>query len=63
MKEQMEREIKVGFSRKPKEIFDEVESVSAEMIRKGWHLTATCIEEGLGSIHLFFERDIVVTAE
>ena len=28
------------------------------MIREGWQLTDTCFEEGLGSAHLFFEREI-----
>lgn len=58
MKETTERLIKVGFSRKPKRIFDEVEAVTAEMIREGWELRDTLLEEGLGYIHLFFERDI-----
>ena len=58
MKESAERIVKVGFSRKPKRVFDEVEAVTAEMIRLGWELRDTVLEEGLGSIHLFFERDI-----
>jgi hypothetical protein len=58
MKESAERIVKVGFSRKPKRVFDEVEAVTAEMIRQGWELRDTVLEEGLGSIHLFFERDI-----
>ncbi len=57
MKECSERIIKVGFMRRPKKIFDEVERVAAEMIRNGWTLRDSCLEEGLGSIHLFFERD------
>ena len=57
MKESIEKIIKVGFSRDPKKVFDEIESVCAEMIRKGWSLKDSCIEEGLGQVHLFFERD------
>ena len=58
MKECTERVVKVGFSRDPKAVFDEVERVTAEMLQKGWRLNDSCIEDGLGSIHLFFERDI-----
>lgn len=58
MKECVERVVEVGFSRKPKAIFDEVERVSAEMIREGWILRDSLMEEGLGKIHLFFEREI-----
>ena len=58
MKECTERIIEVGFSREPKMIFDEVERVSAEMIRQGWGLNDSFIEDGLGYIHLFFEREV-----
>lgn len=58
MKECVERIIEVGFSRDPKAIFDEVEQMSAVMIRDGWVLNESLIEDGLGKIHLFFERDI-----
>ena len=60
MKESAERVIKVGFTRNAKKIIDEVEIVSAEMIRDGWELKESCIEDGLGYIHLFFERDLDV---
>ncbi|MBN1578614.1 MAG: hypothetical protein JW913_18770 [Chitinispirillaceae bacterium] len=59
MKECVERLVKVGFQRDPKKIFDEIESVSAAMIREGWRLHDTCFEEGLGCAHLLFEREIV----
>ena len=58
MKECVERLVKVGLTKNPKKIFDEIESVSAEMIREGWQLHDTCFEEGLGYAHLFFEREI-----
>ena len=58
MKECTERIIKVGFAKDPKVVFDEVEQVSADMIKKGWKLNDSVIEDGLGFIHLFFERDI-----
>lgn len=58
MKECTERLVKIGFSRDPKRIFDEIESVSAAMMRGGWRLQESCIEEGLGCAHLFFERTI-----
>lgn len=58
MKESAEKIVKIGFKRDPKKILNEVEFVSAEMIRNGWMLKDTCIEDGLGSIHLFFEREL-----
>lgn len=57
MKECEERVVRVGLTRDPKEIFDEVETIVAAMIRDGWKLENSCIEENLGNIHLFFERD------
>ena len=58
MKESCEKVIKVGFNKKPKKIFDEMEAVSAEMIRRGWYLRDSVIEDGLGLAHLFFEREL-----
>ena len=58
MKECVERVVRVGFTRNPKKIFDEIESISAGMIREGWQLRDTCMEEGLGFAHLFFEREL-----
>ena len=58
VKECTERLIKVGFARDPRKIFDEIESVSAAMIREGWRLEDARVEEGLGFAHLFFERTL-----
>jgi hypothetical protein len=58
MKESAEKIVRLGFRRNPKKVIDEVELVSAEMIRQGWHLKDTLVEESLGNIHLFFERDV-----
>jgi hypothetical protein len=58
MKECIERLVRIGFTRNPKHIFDEIESVSATMLREGWRLYDTCMEDGLGCAHLFFEREI-----
>jgi hypothetical protein len=58
MRECTERLVKIGFRRNPKKIFDEVEAIAARMIREGWFLRDTMTEDGLGNIHLFFERDI-----
>jgi hypothetical protein len=57
MKEAAERVVKVGFRRSPKKVFNDVELITADMLRQGWKLTDTVIEEGLGNIHLFFERE------
>ena len=58
MKECREKVVRVGFTRNPRAVFDEIESVAAEMIRDGWHLQDYCLEEGMGFAHLFFERDL-----
>lgn len=58
MKETAERVIKVGFRRNPKKIFDEVDAVTAAMVRDGWVLAESVIEDGLGNMHLFFVRDV-----
>jgi hypothetical protein len=59
MKEATERSITVGFRKKPKNIFNEIESTTASMVRDGWVLKETLMEDGLGKIHLFFERELV----
>ncbi|MBN1127912.1 MAG: hypothetical protein JXA71_02930 [Chitinispirillaceae bacterium] len=58
MKEAAEKIIELGFSRNPKRVVDEVERVTADMVRQGWRLNDTLVEEGLGNIHLFFEREL-----
>jgi hypothetical protein len=63
MKECTERVVRVGFKRDPKKIFDQVDSITASMIRDGWKLKESCLENGLANIHLFFEREIDVTIE
>ena len=60
MKENAERVVKVGFTRSPKKVFDEIEQVTAEMVRGGWALRDSLFEDGLEYAHLFFERDIDV---
>jgi hypothetical protein len=58
MKETTERVIRVGLVRDVRKVFNDIESVSAEMIRNGWNLQESCLEECLGNVHLIFERDI-----
>jgi hypothetical protein len=58
VKECAERVVKVGFTRSPKKIFDEIDQVTAEMVRDGWTLRESMIEDGLAYAHLFFEREL-----
>ncbi|MDR0307330.1 MAG: hypothetical protein LBI42_10915 [Chitinispirillales bacterium] len=58
MKESAEKLIKVGFRKSSKKIFDEIEQITADMIRAGWSLSGSLMEDGLGYAHLFFEREI-----
>jgi len=60
VKESAERMVKVGFTRDPKKVFDEIDLVTAEMVRQGWVFVEGMIEDGLGYAHLFFEREIDV---
>ncbi len=59
MKECKEFSVEVGFLRSPEIIFNEIESISGEMIREGWYLKDYAVEDSLGKIHLIFERDTV----
>jgi hypothetical protein len=59
MKESAERVVEIGFIRNPKRVVNEVERLTAEMIREGWELSDTCVEENLGNVHLFFEREVL----
>jgi hypothetical protein len=61
MKECCEKIIRVGFSRNPKKIFDEIDQLTASMIRAGWELKDTCIEDGLENVHMFFEKEIEIS--
>jgi len=63
MKECTEKIVKVGFKKDPKRIFDKVDSITASMVRDGWILKESCLEDGLANIHLFFEREIDVSIE
>ncbi len=58
MRENTERIIKVGLKRDAKTVFNEVDSITAEMIRGGWRLNESFIEDSLGNIHLIFDREI-----
>lgn len=58
MKESAERKIELGFLRNPKAVFNEVESVYAKMIRSGWVLNNSIIEDNLKYIHLIFDREL-----
>jgi hypothetical protein len=58
MIESVERTVKLGFRASPKKVFDKIEAISAEMLREGWNLRDTLVEDGLGCIHLFFEREL-----
>jgi hypothetical protein len=59
VRESAERSVKVGFTKSPKKIFDEIEQITAEMVRDGWALRESVFEDGLGYAHLFFEREIL----
>jgi hypothetical protein len=63
MKETAERIARLGFTRNPKKVVDEVERITADMIREGWHLKESVVEETLGNIHLFYERDVRIGQE
>lgn len=53
--------IRIGLKRSPRKVFDEIESVSAEMIRDGWILRDYCYENGMEKMHLLFERNVGIS--
>jgi len=58
LKEKRERLVRVGLKRKAKSIFDEIEIVSASMIREGWAMQESFFEENFSVVRLIFERDV-----
>lgn len=58
MKEQTEREIKIGLERNAKKIINDIEGTVSDMSAQGWRLITTSSDEVLGSVFLFFEREI-----
>jgi hypothetical protein len=58
MKENAERIVRVGLKRKPKAIFDEIDSITAAMVRNGWIMHESMIEETLGNVHIIFQREV-----
>ena len=53
-----EYRVKVGLSREPKDIFDEIEQATARFIRNGWRLKETITSDFLEYIDLLFVRDV-----
>jgi len=60
MLEYKEYRIKIGFKREPKDIFDEIEVVTARFIRKGYRLKETVMNDFLEYVDLLFVRDVDV---
>jgi len=60
MLEYKEYRIKIGFKREPKDIFDEIELVSARFIRNGYRLKETVMNDLLEYVDLIFVRDVDV---
>ena len=58
VREFCEKRIEVGFERNAKNIFDEIESVTASLIRDGWTIEESTIDETMGFIDIIFFRDI-----
>jgi len=58
MLEMKEYRIKIGLSREPKDIFDEIEQVTARFIRDGWRVKDTITNDFLEYVDLLFVRDV-----
>ena len=58
MVENVEKKVKVGFSKSAEKVVDEIESVTYRMYLQGWELRESHFEESLGYVHLFFQRNI-----
>jgi hypothetical protein len=61
MKETAEREIKIGMERNPKKVVGEIEKTARQMAARGWRLANTVTDEVMGSVFLFFERELGTT--
>ena len=59
MKETSEKVVRIVLKRNAKDIFDEIEFETAGMIRNGWLLSESVMEESLGNVHLIFERELL----
>ena len=59
MREVAEREIKIGMERNPQKVVDDIEKTAKQMAAQGWQLVSTGNDEVLGSVFLFFEREML----
>lgn len=60
MREYHEKRIEVGYDRNPKKIFDELDSFIAQLIRAGWKIEDTTLDESLGFIDIIYYREITI---
>ena len=58
MKEHAETEVKIGMLRSPNRVVAEIEKAAQKMAAANWHLVRTVPDVMLGSVFLFFEREI-----
>ncbi len=58
MRQFIEKRVELGFDRPAKQVFDEIESISAQMIREGWNIDDSLIDSTMGYVDLFFYRDL-----
>lgn len=58
MKEHAETEVKIGMLRRPERVVDEIEKTAKKMAAENWNLVRTVPDAMLGSVFLFFEREI-----
>ena len=58
MKLYREYRIEVGYSRAAKPIFDELDQTVAKLIREGWIVESTNIDDTLGHIDIIYYREI-----
>lgn len=61
MKELAEKQIKIGFDRSPQKVVYDIEKTATEMAAQGWKLADNKTDEILGTVVLFFEREIPET--
>ena len=56
--EKTELTVRVGLKRKPKAIFDEIDCISAAMIRDGWSMHESFLDDSFSAVRLIFKREI-----
>ncbi len=57
MKQFLEKEIKIGFTRSPENMINEIERICEQMNQEGWSFIRSVTDQILEKVTLFFEKE------